>query len=129
VQSSAKRALKLSEELFLFSDDKFIQLSWLRIKPPRIECSFDSKNSQIIITSQSNISSCAGSGGLAPENDFIIKGHYNEYCEMHRTLNIEIDIPEKQERQTIIIYGVVAVFIVLVLLGTFCLLQWRNSRI
>jgi len=27
------------------------------------------------------------------------------------------------------IYGVVAVFIVLFLLGTFCLLQWRNSRV
>jgi hypothetical protein len=64
VQSTARRVVKLSDELFLLSDDKSLRLSWLRVNPPRLECNFDSKHSQVVVTSVSNISSCAGSQGL-----------------------------------------------------------------
>lgn len=57
------------------------------------------------------------------------KGRYNNYCELHKTLYIDIDIPEKHERQKIVMYGVISLFVVTVLIGLVCLIQWRNNRI
>lgn len=121
--------MKLSDELFLLSDDKSLRLSWMRVHPPKLECIFDSKHSLIVVTSESNISSCAGNEGLTAETSYIVPGSYNQYCEVARTINIEVDIPEKEVRRSVMIYGVVAVFVVIFLLGAFCLLQWRNSRV
>jgi len=80
VQSSARRVVKLSNELFLLSDDKSLSLSWLRVHPPRLECNFDSKQSHVVITATSNISSCTGNEGLTIETSYIVPGSYNQYC-------------------------------------------------
>jgi hypothetical protein len=57
------------------------------------------------------------------------KGKYNYYCELHKVLNIDIDVPEKNQRQKAVMYGVMLLFVVMFLLGIVCLVQWRNNRV
>lgn len=80
IQSSARRVVQLSQELYLLTDDKSLRLSWLRIRTPRLECNFDTQHTQIVMTAISNFSACSTTGAETDEVNFIVGGRYNEYC-------------------------------------------------